>query len=62
MKTSRYSDSQILCILKQAENGADCSLPSECVIRVLEQGMEWRGKPKANRCLISSLLVVNVGC
>jgi len=29
---------------------ADFSLPSERVIRVLEQGMEWRGKPKAIRC------------
>ena len=29
---------------------ADFSLPSERVIRVLEQVMEWRGKPKAIRC------------
>ena len=28
----------------------DFSLPSERVIRTLEQHMEWRGKPKVIRC------------
>ena len=44
MKTSRYSDSQILSILKQAENG--CKVPDLC----REHGMssatfyKWRAK------------------
>jgi putative transposase len=29
---------------------ADISLPAECVIRSLEQIIEWKGKPKAIRC------------
>jgi putative transposase len=29
---------------------ADISLPAERVIRLLEQIIEWKGKPKAIRC------------
>ena len=64
MKKSRYTDSQILSILKQNETGApvlelcreglgvdvDLSLPSARVIRSLEQIIEWRGKPLGIRC------------
>ncbi len=50
LKNSRYSDSQILSILKQAEN--ECKVPDLC----REYGMssaafcKWRGKPAAIRC------------
>ena len=64
MRKSRFSDSQIMAILKQNENGmsvpdlcreglgieVDLSLPSERVIRSLNQIIEWRGKPHSLRC------------
>jgi hypothetical protein len=48
MKRSRFTDSQILAVLKQAEAGA--AVPDLCrkrwvitrVIRSLEQIMQWR--------------------
>ena len=92
MKKSKYSDSQIMAVLKQAKAGtpapelcrehgmdfmhdqlacgrsfwllnviddcnreglameADFSLPATRVLRVLQQVIEWRGKPERIRC------------
>ena len=62
MKTTRFSDNQIMQILKLVEAyvsthvreglciDVDFSLLSERVIPSLEQIIEWRGAPKAIRC------------
>jgi transposase InsO family protein len=58
MKRSRFTENQIVNILKEADAGAnlraldiviDTSIPGGRVVRTLDQSLEWRGRPDAIR-------------